>query len=147
LVGTAALDRELKKRLPYWWRPEHVQAQPVVDAAVRAMTQRMPMQRPTLADLDDLGDKVGLGGDRPHPRSFLHLGTHLKERFLDVLATWETTLQMPTAWSHKVIAIPKPDGGGSRTIGRSTPALRIWSKLRQPIAADWEHSAPDEAFW
>ena len=49
------------------------------------------MQRPSVADLDDVlgsfGDRVGLGGDRLHPRSFLQLGPSLKERFLDVLAS------------------------------------------------------------
>jgi hypothetical protein len=115
------------------------------------MARRLPMQRPTLEDLDEVlktfGDRVGLGGDRLHPRSILQLSTNLRERFLDVLISWETTMEMPTAWAHKVIAIPKPDGGGSRTIGLSSAALRVWSKLRQPLAAAWEDAAPDPAFW
>jgi hypothetical protein len=90
-------------------------------------------------------EKAGLGVDNFHPRWLLYLPTSWRERYIDLLMLWERAACKPKAWLHAFVLLDKPSGG-DRTIGLSVAPLRIWSKMRRPLAAAWEASHNDDFF-
>ena len=150
-VGAEAVARELQKWLPLWWQPHRVDEQARVAAAARALAKGAPMEGLAAQRLDEVlhtyGPRTGLGCDAVHPRAVLTLSPDLRARFIDVLSSWEASMVMPRGWAHKMVVLPKPGGEGTRVIGLTACPLRVWSRLRQPLAARWEQAHPDDAFW
>ena len=62
-------------------------------------------------------------------------------RFIDLLK-----LVKPLNWSHMMVLRPKPSGG-HRTIGLTVAPLRVLSRLRKPLAQQWENEHDAPYFW
>ena len=109
-----------------------------------------PLPRPSLEDFDTVclsfKEAAGLGADCFHPRWILYLPEAWRTRYLDMLMLWEATASKPKTWLHTFVLLDKPTGG-DRTIGLSVAPLRIWSKMRRPMAAAWEASHFDDFFY
>ena len=147
-----ALEANLRLWLGLWWNPsraeERAQAQRVLDAAAAAH----PIEPLTVADLERVlatyPQRLGLGADSIQPRALLYLPDEYRARFLDVLHSWEGQRSPPKGWAHMMVLVPKPEGGGNRTIGLSASPMRVWSRLRVATAASWERGiACDAFFW
>ena len=81
------------------------------------------------------------------PRSFWYLS----DEALHVLAQLLMACERLRCWPAQRIAtqlvrLPK-ESGGSRLIALINTILRLWGRVRQPIAADWQKQNEHAAFW
>ena len=109
-----------------------------------------PLPRRSTEQLDQVclsfKEAVGLGFDSFHPRWLLYFPAHWRERYIDILMQWEKEAVEPKEWLHMFVLLDRPNGG-DRTIGLSVAPLRIWSKIRRPLASGWEKDHSDEFFF
>ena len=68
--------------------------------------------------------------------------------FLDVLRLWEADPSDCALWMLLVMFFPKPlPAGGVRPIILNCIWLRLWSRLRQPLVAEWERRLEGNFYW
>ena len=109
-----------------------------------------PLPRPTLEEIDAVcktyKSTAGLGHDCINPRAVLQLPVDLRVRLIDLLMAFEASCVKPLCWAHMMVLRPKPRGG-HRTIGFTVAPLRVLSRLRRPVAQQWENEHDAAYFW
>ena len=88
----------------------------------------------------------GPGWDNLHPRSVLLLPRELRQALVDIMHLWEENPVALKRLISLIVFIPKAEGGGSRPIAKTVLILRLWSKLRSPIAREWEDLVDNSFF-
>ena len=143
--GQQAIEALLEEWLPRWTEARRLAEDPT-QWNVRG--QQLPPI--TLAELDNVLKRykecTGLGSDQLHPRSLAQLPEEYRIRMIDLFHLWEAQPQALMDFLTKVIFLDKPDGG-VRPICLTCAFLRIWSRLRQPVAKQWEAEHSAEFFW
>ena len=87
---------------------------------------------------------TGLGWDRLHPRALLRCSREAITALLRLFILAELLGEWPTAIGVVIIALlPKPDGG-RRPIGLFPSLVRLWMRIRLPVAQAWQrdHERP-----
>ena len=86
---------------------------------------------------------TGLGFDQLHPRSIRMLPRTTRLRMLDLFHAWEEAPQILLILLTTIVFLDKKTGG-ARPIGLIVSLLRIWSRLRQPVASAREKTVEAE---
>ena len=140
LAGPQLLVNQMGTWLPLWLDPRRANAKQLADQE----DMGEPLQRPSLEEVDNVcktyKHTAGLGHDCINPKAILQLPVDLRVRFIDLLMAFEAKLIKPLNWSHMMVLRPKPSGG-HRTIGLTVAPLRVLSRLRRPLAQQWENEA------
>ena len=89
---------------------------------------------------------TGLGIDELNPRTWRLLPVVFLVWFFAIIHAWEQYLEMLEEWYHLIVFKSKPEGG-FRPIAQRVSLLRVWSKLRHDMAAEWERLHPAPFFW
>ena len=71
-------------------------------------------------------------------KAILQLLGDLCERFIDLLMAFEASLVTPLCWVHMMVLRPMPSVG-HRTTSLTVSLLRALSRLRRPLAQQWEN--------
>eukprot|EP00959_Pyramimonas_sp_CCMP1952_P466635 9490285-Pyramimonas_sp.AAC.1 len=58
---------------------------------------------------------------------------------------WEQQPDLPERWPTIIVFAGKPDGPGVRPIALTCSLRRVWARLRQGLARDWNGPAPSRA--
>ena len=114
--------------------------------------QDLPLLEPISLELFDqvcatYPDRLGLGVDCIHPRSFLQLPGDMRSRLIDIMHAWERRPVRPKHWLTLFVFQPKPDDDGLRPIGLTVSILRVWSRIRSRQARQWEVEHDSPIFW
>ena len=146
LAGPQLLVNQMGTWLPLWLDPRRANAKQLADQEEVGE----PLPRPTLEEVDNVcktyKHTAGLGHDCISPKAILKLPVELRVRFIDLLMAFEAKLVKPLNWSHMMVLRPKPPGG-HRTIGLTVAPLRVLSRLRRPLAQQWENEHDAPYFW
>ena len=105
---------------------------PCVDAARRAMAT-FPVD-------------TGLGWDRLHPRALLRLSEQAVVALLRIFILAELIGEWPAATGVVVIALLQKPQGGFRPIGLFPTLVRLWMRVRLPVAQAWQ-AANERAYF
>jgi len=145
VVGNDAINFLLGEWLPRWQDPRRTG----VDTSKWDMAgQTLPPH--TLQALKEVLKtypvRLGLGMDQLHPRSLLMLPDSMLLRLLDLFALWEDKPQALQEFLTLICFLAKPEGG-VRPIGLTICLLRVWSRLRSPVARQWEAANDSQVFW
>ena len=81
--------------------------------------------------------KTGLSSDVFHPRWVSQVSDAAIECVIDLFVAWEGARVLPSMLEALIVFIPKPDGG-QRPIGLIVGLVHLWTKVRRPLAAQWE---------
>ena len=97
-----------------------------------------PLPKPPVADVRSAAksfpERTGLSGDGWHPRHFAHLSNDSLHCWVEVMYAAELMGKIPDIFHFlMVVFIPKPLGG-VRPIGLFTASLRLWGRIRRPVA-------------
>ena len=89
---------------------------------------------------------TGLGWDKIHPRALLRLS----EAAVDDILAYIREAEGGAGWGAcagitLIVLLPKSDGG-TRPIGLFPSLVRIWMRVRLPVAREWQ-DAHDRAFF
>ena len=143
--GQQAVKLLLEAWLPRWSEGRRLQQDPL-----KWDTKGESLPPLTIEMLDrtlaSYRDALGLGADKLHPRAILELPEDSRLRKLDLLHAWEADLLALKQFLTMVVFLDKPEGG-FRPICLICCLLRVWSKMRQPIAKRWEADHAAEFFW
>ena len=146
LAGPQLLVNQMGTWLPLWLDPRRANAKQLADQ--EDMGERLP--RNSLEEVDNVcktyKHTAGLGHDCINPNAILQLPAELRVRFIYLLMAFEAELVKPLSWSHMMVLRPKPSGG-HRTIGLTVAPLRVLSRLRRPLAQQWENEHDAPYFW
>ena len=146
LAGPQLLVNQMGTWLPLWLDPRRANAKQLADQE----DMGEPLPRPSLEEVDNVcktyKHTAGLGHDCINPKAILQLPVDLRVRFIDLLMMFEAKLVKPLNWSHMMVLRPKPSGG-HRTIGLTVAPLRVLSRLRRPLAQQWENEHDAPYFW
>ena len=146
LAGPELLLNQMGTWLPLWVDPRRANAKQLADQE----DMGQPLPRPSLEEVDNVcktyKHTAGLGHDCINPKAILQLPVDLRVRFIDLLMAFEAKLIKPLNWSHMMVLRPKPSGG-HRTIGLTVAPLRVLSRLRRPLAQQWENEHDAPYFW
>ena len=146
LAGPQLLVNQMGTWLPLWLDPRRANAKQLADQE----DVGEPLPRPSLEEVDNVcktyKHTAGLGHDCINPKAILQLPVELRVRFIDLLMAFEAKLVKPLNWAHMMVLRPKPSGG-HRTIGLTVAPLRVLSRLRRPLAQQWENEHDAPYFW
>ena len=82
--------------------------------------------------------ETGLGWDRLHPRALLRLSDQAIIALLRIFILAELLGEWPEAVGVVVIAMLAKPQGGFRPIGLFPTLVRVWMRLRLPVAQAWQ---------
>ena len=146
LAGPQLLVNQMGTWLPLWLDSRRANAKQLADQE----DMGEPLLRPSLEEVDKVcktyKHTAGLGHDCINLKAILQLPVDLRVRFIDLLMAFEAKLSKPLNWSHMMVLRPKPSGG-HRTIGLTVAPLRVLSRLRRPLAQQWENEHDAPYFW
>ena len=127
----------METRLPLWLDGRRAAAKQLANQACWGDS----MPRPSLEAVDIVfktyKSTAGLGHESMNSKAILQLPGDLRERFIDLLMAFEASLVTPLCWVHMMVLRPMPSGG-HRTTGLTVSPLRALSRLRRPLAQQWE---------
>ena len=112
--------------------------------------EELPIISPDMIDeaIKKFAGSTAVGCDDLHPKLLLQVSTPGKWaigalfRRCEQLQCWPTDSMM-----HLLMAaVPKPTGG-HRLIGILPTLLRVWGRVRRPLADQWEAATPHPACW
>eukprot|EP00959_Pyramimonas_sp_CCMP1952_P064735 1351588-Pyramimonas_sp.AAC.1 len=66
---------------------------------------------------------------------------------LGVVLIWEAQPDIPNKWASMVVFTGKPESSDLRPIALIISTLRVWARVRQELAKQWDmtHQLPE--FW
>ena len=87
---------------------------------------------------------TGLGWDNLHPRALRRVSTVAIAALLRIFVLAEAIGRWPSMIGIVIIALLPKAGGGNRPIGLCPSLIRLWMKLRLPVAQAWQsqHDRP-----
>ena len=89
---------------------------------------------------------TGLGWDNLHPRALRRVSAAAIAAFLRIFMLAELLGRWPEMIGIAVIALLPKVGGGSRPIGLCPSLMRLWMRMRLPVAQAWQ-SANDRPYF
>ncbi|CAK0904927.1 unnamed protein product [Prorocentrum cordatum] len=89
------------------------------------------------AVLDRYQRQCGFGRDRLHPRLLKQLPDGYNDRLANILNMWDHDARPMIIWSMVTAFLPIP-GGGLRPVHQLAFAMRLWSRIKQPLVGEWE---------
>jgi hypothetical protein len=146
IVGKQAVEALVAEWKPRWTDPSRLQeSQGVLETSVTSTLERSTVHRLDKV-LATYPERVGLGNDCLHPRSFLLLPRSSRQRLIDIMHTWERSPKRPLDWVNVIVFLTKLTGG-LRPIGLAVSVMRVWSRIRSEEAGDWEAQHDAGFFW
>ena len=139
LAGPQLLVKQIGEAwLPLWLDSRRANAKQLADQE----DVGEPLPRPSLEEVDNVcktyKHTAGMGHDCINRKAILQLPVQMRVRFIDLLMAFEAKLVKPLSWSHMMVLRPNPSGG-HRTLGLTVAPLRVLSRLRRPLAQQWEN--------
>ena len=133
-------QHEVEREATAWATVWQSSAHPPAPAWPALLGQQMPAICVSAAmhACSTFPDGTALGWDNMHPRALKRISVGAITALLRILMLAELVGQWPQKIGIVIIALLPKAGGGNRPIGLCPSLIRLWMRIRLPVAQAWQ---------